>query len=80
MSFDTKKYLKQLKNADENNDDLFHELLNIGIKFLNLSDRVIRHTFGISQPTLERWKKGKNRPHPAMRRVVFRTLRDLCKR
>lgn len=39
-----------------------------------VGDKQVRRLFGISQPTLERWKTGKNEPHTAMKSSILKEL------
>ncbi len=65
------RYVERLKSADPKNDEQFKELLSKGMALLRLLDSDISREFGVSRPTVNRWRNGANAPHPAMRRPLF---------
>lgn len=69
-----KRYVESLKSADLKSDEDFKTLLNKGMALLRLLDSDISKEFGVSRPTVNRWRNGANAPHPAMRRPLFRYL------
>jgi transcriptional regulator with XRE-family HTH domain len=69
-----KKYVESLKSADLRSDDQFKDLLNKGMNLLRLLDSDISREFGVSRPTVNRWRNGANAPHPAMRKPLFEYL------
>ena len=71
---DFKKYVENLKSADPKNDEQFKVLLIKGMDLLRLLDSDISREFGVSRPTVNRWRNGANAPHPAMRKPLFRYL------
>ena len=68
-------YSDELRSADTSNEKVFQELLNSGMKLMMMNDEDIAYQFGVSRPTVTRWRNGKNAPHPAMRKVIFNWLR-----
>ena len=66
-----KKYVESLKSADPRSDEEFKELLNKGMALLRLLDSDISKEFGVSRPTVNRWRNGANVPHPAMQKPLF---------
>lgn len=66
----------RLKIVNKWDDDEFEALINLDIKCFNISVYEISEQFDVSLPTVERWKKGVNAPHPYMRPMVYRFLRD----
>lgn len=69
-----KRYVESLKSADPKNDEQFKTLLNKGMSLLRLIDADISKEFGVSRPTVNRWRNGANAPHPAMRKPLFNYL------
>lgn len=58
--------------ADPKNDRQFMHLVICSMQELNLTDKDVAEMIGVSIPTVERWKNGKNAPHPAMRPVIYK--------
>ena len=81
---EVKAYLQLLEDADTRDEGKFHEVVSHGVALLQLMDRDIAHEFGVSRPTVTRWRNGANAPHPAMRKPVYdlleRRARMLLKR
>lgn len=79
-----KEYLHLLKDADTRDDRKFHDAVSQGVALLQLMDKDIAHEFGVSRPTVTRWRNGANAPHPVMRKHVYdlleRRARALLKR
>lgn len=66
--------VEALQNADIEDDALFPKLICAGCDVLGITDPTIAHRFGISKPTLARWKSGESLPHPLMRKPVYAWL------
>lgn len=49
----------------------FQERLLAAIARTGITDLQLRREFGVSKPTLERWKNGKSAPHPLGQPAVF---------
>ncbi len=71
-----KGYVADLQSADVQDNARFQELLVRGMHLLQLFDNDIAREFGVSRPTVTRWRNGDNAPHPAMRRPVYAYLAD----
>jgi hypothetical protein len=69
-----KRYIGSLKSANLKSDEQFKTLLNRGMELLRLIDADISKEFGVSRPTVNRWRNGANAPHPAMRKPLFNYL------
>jgi hypothetical protein len=64
-------YVRSLQEAEARDDSTFHSLLSRGFDLLRLIDKDIAHGFGVSRPTVTRWRNGVNAPHPAMRKPLY---------
>ncbi len=49
----------------------FCEILNEGIETSHVTDAEIAHSFGVSRPTVKRWRSGDAAPHPKMQATVL---------
>jgi hypothetical protein len=70
----------KLRQADVNNNELFHGLLTESIDALGVELRDIAHDFCVSPATITRWRQGKNLPHRAVRRVIYSKLKQRVSR
>lgn len=68
------EYKRSLQAANTEDAKLFRSLLDQGMKLLGLIDKDVSHKFGLSRPSVTRWRNGKNAPHPALRGPVYRWL------
>lgn len=64
-------YLRLLKNADIEDDDVFHEILLLTGSCIGMSDSDLAIYLMISKPTVVRWKSGEFTPHPLMRKGIY---------
>jgi hypothetical protein len=64
-------YVRSLREADARDEGAFHSLLTRGFDLLHLMDKDIAREFGVSRPSVTRWRNGVNAPHPAMRKPVY---------
>ena len=71
-------YIMELEAAEYENDKEFHRLVNRAINLLGLTEKDITAKFGISKPTLERWRNGANAPHPAMRKPIYSYFKEVA--
>jgi transcriptional regulator with XRE-family HTH domain len=69
-----KELVDALRTADPKDDALFHRLLNEAMTLFGMMDKDLADGFGVSRPTVTRWKNGTNAPHPAMRPSVYSWL------
>ena len=63
----------QLKIAAANlrDDAEFQALLSGAQELLELSDQELADSLRVSRPTVNRWMRGKNLPHNALRNPIF---------
>lgn len=47
------------------------------IAIQNVPDKMLSRMFGVSRPSVRRWKSGQNAPHPFMQEAVFEKLEEL---
>lgn len=73
------KLRQKIANAHLENDMEFCELINEAMDFCQLKNKDVAHECSVSIPTIERWKNGKNCPHPIMRPLVFKILDKFIK-
>lgn len=71
-------YIRRLANADES-EETFKDLFNRGVELLDVQDSEAAKAFGISRPTVTRWKKGYNAPLPGMRKPVYAWMTQRAK-
>jgi hypothetical protein len=69
-----REYVRCLHQAEVRDDAAFHALLTRGFDLLHLIDKDIAREFGVSRPSVTRWRNGVNAPHPAMRKPVYMFL------
>lgn len=65
-----------LQDFDEKSEEYFCAAVNIAINEYNIDEEDIRKAFGISKPSLERWKSGKNAPHESARKSVLEWIAE----
>jgi DNA-binding transcriptional regulator YiaG len=58
-------------STDVSNDFGFQEILSRCQTILEMSDQQIADALLVSRPTVNRWIRGKNLPHRAMRKPIF---------
>lgn len=64
--------LKSVASSTDVSDDLgFQEVLRMCQTVLEMSDQQIADALLVSRPTVNRWIRGKNLPHRAMRKPIF---------
>lgn len=61
-----------LLSANSEDPKIFYELINKSFKLLEFSDLDVAVRFGMSKPSVSRWKNGRTAPHPAMRPPVYK--------
>lgn len=54
----------------------FTEVINEAILKETVTEKEIRLEFGISKATFQKWLEGKNGPHPAMQKLIFKYIKD----
>lgn len=74
------KYRNKLKVVDAKDSTDFYMLFSEGMTLLSLLDEDVSREFGVSRPTINRWRNGRNAPHPMMRTPVYDWLIDRTSR
>jgi hypothetical protein len=69
------EYIGTVRQADQKDDAAFQTVVARGMELMQLLDSDLSHQFGVSRPTVNRWRTGANAPHPALRKHVFAWLR-----
>src|SRR5208282_1406066 len=69
-----REYVRSLHQAELRDDAAFHSSLTRGFVLLHLMDKDIARKFGVSRPSVTRWRNGVNAPHPVMRKPVYTFL------
>jgi transcription initiation factor IIE alpha subunit len=69
-----KELLAKIRGADENDEAVFCEIINIILTEKFLTEKEIACEFGVSYPTIRRWRNGLNAPLRGMRRAVYECL------
>lgn len=69
-----KSYIATVRKADQKDDAAFHKVVSSGMDLMSVLDSDLAHEFGVSRPTVNRWRSGANAPHPALRKHVFAWL------
>jgi transcriptional regulator with XRE-family HTH domain len=60
-----------MKNIDPiDTDENFTKMFKTGVGLLTISRDDIADIFLVSRPTIARWMRGQNLPHPALRRSI----------
>lgn len=70
------EYLKVLEEADPRNGETFRSLLNEGMKLMRLTNEHFARMFGVSRPSIIRWRNGSTMPHNIVCKLVFKTLKE----
>lgn len=68
-------YIAALKKADQKDDAAFKTLVTNGMDLMQLNDSDLSHHFGVSRPTVNRWRNGANAPLPTLRKHVYLWLK-----
>jgi hypothetical protein len=66
-----RKFKNDLKSADCRDRNEFYRLFNTGMELLRMLDGDVTSEFSVSRPTVNRWRNGKNAPHPLMRQPIY---------
>jgi len=67
-------YVQSLSSADPQDDAAFLVLLRRAFETLRLTDTDLSREFGMSRPTVTRWRNGVTTPHPALRKPLYAWL------
>ena len=72
---DRRAFVERLKEAIRNpTNALFADV--IGLASNDLTDEEMSNRFGVSRPTVNRWRNGKATPHPVIKVKVCQNLLD----
>lgn len=63
-------FLQYAQQLDLREDNAFQGMLRKGQELLELSDQEMADALLVSRPTVNRWIRGKNLPHQALRKPV----------
>lgn len=55
-------------------DEQFQHVIGRAVEALEMSDEDLADNIKVSRPTINRWKNGRNLPHPLMRRPIIAWL------
>lgn len=75
MPIDILAYISELETAPVNSEEVFRDLFSRGVELLHITDVEVAREFGVSLPTVARWKNGSNAPHQAMKKPVYAWLK-----
>jgi DNA-binding transcriptional regulator YiaG len=64
-------FLDQAQRADVKEDEVFQRTLCRAQELLELSDQEMADALLVSRPTVNRWIRGKNLPHGALRKPIL---------
>lgn len=64
-------FRESASGANVKDDAQFRAVLVDAQTVLEMSDQQIADQLSVSRPTVNRWKNGKNLPHPAMRKHIL---------
>ena len=64
----------KIQQTCSDNDNEFQEIIAVVLGGGFLTERELAHGFGVSLPTVRRWRDGANAPPPGMRSLVFMYL------
>ncbi len=67
-----------LIQTNDQNDDHFYECLKQSINILTIDVDDVAIKFDMAKPSVEKWLKNKNAPHPNMRKHVYEYLFSCC--
>jgi hypothetical protein len=75
-SEELRKLREDLEAASKSatDDAMFHELVERSLRLLMLPDLDFAKLVGTNRSSINRWKNGKNAPHPAVRPRVYALL------
>lgn len=69
-----KVYIKRASNLDPEDTNGFHSMIRDGLKLLIITDDFLANKISMSRSSVNRWKNGRNAPHPIMRKGVIALL------
>lgn len=71
---DLERFEEAVRRAEPQDPVLFRSLFSQGVDLLGLQLKDVGEAFSMSPASVTRWRQGRNAPHPAFRRVVYRWL------
>jgi hypothetical protein len=69
-------FIGALRETDPTDDGAFQKRILDGMDLCRLLDKDVAREFGVSRPTVTRWRNGTNAPHPALRKHVYSWLQS----
>jgi len=70
------KFEAEIGDADLRDDAMFQKLFAEARAYLEMSDQEIADALSMSRPSVNRWANGRNLPHHAMRKYIFRWIAE----
>lgn len=61
----------RIDEVDYEDAPAFHRIVSEALALLEIADADLASRFNMSRPSVNRWKNGRNAPHPAVRRPVY---------
>ncbi|HEX4337727.1 MAG TPA: hypothetical protein VH062_17555 [Polyangiaceae bacterium] len=61
----------RIEGVDLQDAGAFHEIVGEGMLLLRLDDTQLARQFDMSRPSVNRWRSGRNAPHPSIRKHVY---------
>ena len=64
----------ELRSADPGDSSNFGDLVNRFLDLLRISQRDLAARLAVTPPTVSRWVRGRNTPHPVMAQAIYAYL------
>lgn len=71
--------LMHLETADPADAGAFTEIIRCSLEVLQLQQKELAAELGVTPPTISRWVRGHNTPHPAFARAIYAHVAKLAK-
>ena len=71
--------LVHLEMADPADAGAFPEIIRCSLEVLQLQQKELAADLGVTPPTISRWVRGHNTPHPAFARAIYAQVAKLAK-
>lgn len=70
------RLLEELGKPNPEDADAFHRIITSAFELSVIDEIDVAHKFGMSRPSINRWRNGRTVPHPAMRAQVYGWLTE----